>query len=299
MNNPLLDPSLHRQLQARCGGQYLILNFGGGRLKQIINPKQNAPRHTASLRMIYKLDQHGVLPDGTLILNTSDLPIVRVNEADVFEYPVLSYSTSPEYIDRVLPDFIFDGWPEAGLASYQILYDRLKGLNTTNWDERLPYVYWSGSATNSIRQACIDRFRKDPRVSFHLIQGSKNLTKENTATPKGYAPFQAVDHFKYLLDLPGNGYSGRAKLLLLTGGFLVRFTHQLRLTEYWEDNCPELAYEVIEQLDDLEKFLDRISEDEAAFRERADWAQLWARYMFHPKTVALAMFKVIEKALLS
>jgi len=299
MDKSLLNPVLHQSLKALCGSQYMVLGFQDGKLKQFVNPKPKAPRHLSSLSLIQQAQGVSKLPDGILILNTSDKPILERRNAHLLPYPVVSYCTSANHLDWAIPDFIFEGWPEAGISSYRDLYERFESVNFAQWEHRLPYLYWSGTATNMLRAACIEQYHHDPRVSLHLIRGSNNLTKSEVPRPKGYAPFDAVSHFKYLLDLPGNGYSGRAKLLLLTGGFLIRLPHQDGLLEYWESSCPVQLYDVLQTVDHLKHALDQFDQREAEFKERARWAMLWARFAFHKRSVYLALNSILTEVLAS
>ena len=117
---------------------------------------------------------------------------------------------------------------------------------TKSWEERLPKLYWRGSATGG-------HAAKDNWINFHrqrLIQMYKNNTElfdigivaypqcEEEAceaqkqrlgeTPRD--PPHAHEAYKYILDIDGNTFSGRFPRLLVSGGLVFKMTI---FTEYF------------------------------------------------------------------
>lgn len=130
---------------------------------------------------------------------------------------VLAYSTSDmPACSHVLPipDFIFTGWPEAGVESYDNVTRQCVEIGDAPPEHN--NIFWIGSPkTNPIRQEAVERFEHIDGFSINPMTWGSNTAVNNGASQ--YVSIQ--DHAKHsiLCDLPAGGYSGRLKMLLWTG----------------------------------------------------------------------------------
>ena len=128
--------------------------------------------------------------------------------------------------DTTIPCYIFDHWKECKIEDYDTECLKISDRS------KIPYIhnkmFWIGQLSNKIRAKFIKDYSNNPRVSAISLRDhwghSPNLIKEYVSLP---------DHcnYRYLLDLEGNGYSGRIKLLMNTKRPL--FIQKRRLQEYW------------------------------------------------------------------
>ena len=111
---------------------------------------------------------------------------------------------------QLVPDFAFVAWPEAGLLpNYAELAHELKQLSLQA--PRSNLCGWAGSlATNSIRKRMYDLA---DRSLYEIV-----VPRHDSGTAGGRLSMQEqVQRWACLLDVPGNGYSGRIPLLLHSG----------------------------------------------------------------------------------
>ena len=131
------------------------------------------------------------------------------------DVPVLAYSVTDKTTPNVLtiPDHIFGGWPEAGIDSYEESTAAITqaGLPAPSIDK----LFWIGcTATHPSRSALMDIGAQYPE-DMHFVGMGWHATY--TGKKQDTTAFVSLpDHCKYsmLIDIRGNGYSGRLKMLM-------------------------------------------------------------------------------------
>ncbi|WP_316802706.1 glycosyl transferase family 90 [Pedobacter nototheniae] len=140
------------------------------------------------------------------------------------------YCLKVDQKDYLIPDFAFDGWPEAGIISYEETTNQmlLNGLDT--WmDNRL---FWIGNKnTNAIREKLINIGEDHPEKFIF-----QDTFVDNFVIHKKDVPYTTLpDHckYKYLIDVAGNSYSARLKFLFYSRR--VVFIQEREWKEYFHD----------------------------------------------------------------
>ena len=121
---------------------------------------------------------------------------------------------------RTVPDFNFHCWKEAGIDDYEdfIHTIHLSGLNDAIYNK----VGWIGAISHSIRQKVYDiSLNNKDCIDFIVMKWKmgcnkylcNNISKELSANKYIYTP-DLVKKYSVLIDIEGNGYSGRLKHLL-------------------------------------------------------------------------------------
>lgn len=146
--------------------------------------------------------------------------------------------TDPKLINFLMPDFAFDGWPEAGVSSFtdttqQMLQEGLKAPT----DQR---IFWIGNVkTNPIREKLLSIGASNPdKLLF------KNTFVDNFIIHKQKVPYVSLPghcEYKYLIDVEGNSYSARLKYLFFSRR--VVFIQDREWKEYFHgDLIPYIHY---------------------------------------------------------
>jgi len=161
-----------------------------------------------------------------------------------------------------IPDFIFWDWHEVGIEDYE--KTRSDILVASRQEPVDPRLFWIGNPeTHPTRKMFLSLATTDRRIDARGMRWVEptNGTGITRLETKGSSYVSLSDHcrYRYLLDLQGAGYSGRVKLLLLTGRTL--FIQQRCWKEYfyfW--------------LKLYEHYLP-VREDLSDLRQQIDWAE--------------------------
>ncbi len=140
--------------------------------------------------------------------NIQKAPLQHIHISN-HSYPLLSYSTSKRNYDATVPDFVFDHWMQTGLYDYE--RTRIE-LLTSNLQPKRNILGWRGALTHWSRSILV---AMDDKVDFdcELINWDRKNPDKLTAT-NFISLEDQVSNWRYLIDIQGNGYSGRLKLLL-------------------------------------------------------------------------------------
>jgi hypothetical protein len=185
-------------------------------------------RNSATLRLIELADRiHGLGDFAPVMVHTGDKPIDDTGDPT---WNCLSYSEADGYADIAIPDFLFDGWPEAGMRDYaeETADVAAAGLKTPE----LRSCGWIGNCkTHPIRWELVELGKEHPDVlDFHHMGWTEEEEDEPTATsasadasqplslPSTYMTLaDQVRRWALLIDVEGRGYSARVKVLLHSG----------------------------------------------------------------------------------
>lgn len=126
---------------------------------------------------------------------------------------IFAYSTVDKYTKVIpLPDFIYIAWKEAGFDSWEDTIEKCNKAGLQKYiDDRL---FWIGNAkTHPTREILINLSKQHPNLI--LAEGMTWLNNKKGEKQKASKYVALWDHakYKYLIDVQGNGYSGRLKML--------------------------------------------------------------------------------------
>lgn len=154
----------------------------------------------------------------SIIFFTGDYPILNVK--------CLSFSKSEDFEQvTTIPNFDFAFWKEAGILDYQIQIDKI--IEKSKFDFEIPKLFWIGNVkTNKSRLDFYEKFS-----NINLIECRH--FEVNSVPEKDFVSLEDHCKFKYLIDIQGNGYSGRIKYLLFTGRPL--FIQERKYKTYYHD----------------------------------------------------------------
>ena len=167
---------------------------------------------------------------------------------------LFTYSVDDESkLQWCIPDFAFNQWPEANIFSYK--EECIKIHEHSKHPPKFNKIYWAGNLnTHFTRQFFYDRFKTDiARFEIHVVDTSK----------KDYmlsiVPIYKQLEYKYLIDLQGNGYSGRLKYLLHSGRLL--FIQERKWKSYYHFKLKPFVHYI------------PVKEDFSDLYDQLDWAE--------------------------
>lgn len=178
-------------------------------------------------------------------------------------YP-FSYSAS-SYNDRIIPCHVFACWKECGIEDYEeICSELMSRASHEHIDDRL---FWIGNVnTHQTRKIFVEMTSE--RLDVCAIDSGNWHGKDGSLkkVEKKYISIPDHSNYRYLIDIQGNGYSGRTKLLMHTGRPLF---YQSRMWhEYWFFQTEPFIHYI------------PVKEDLSDLNEKIDWANS------HPKECA-------------
>lgn len=162
-------------------------------------------------------NQYGELFRDKLVdfyIYTGDNPENALKYLD-FGKPVFAFSTTEKLKEIIIPipDFIYTGWPEVGIASWEetVAECQIKADKPYNFQQ----CFWIGNPqTHTSRDIVLQLSRDNPNLLkavdmtwLNNETGVKNVASQHVTIPDHAA-------YKSLIDIRGVGYSGRVKLLM-------------------------------------------------------------------------------------
>ncbi len=150
-----------------------------------------------------------------------------------------TYSKQNSY-NKLVPDFNFHSWPQVGINDYENIIKEIDNNGLENY--KINKVGWIGN-TNNIRKKMLEIGNNNKELFdfFDMIWlRSGNLILDST---KYISIPELVKTYSILIDIEGNGYSGRLKFLLWSHRpvLIVDRPHKEFFFEYlreWEHYIP-------------------------------------------------------------
>ena len=160
---------------------------------------------------------------------------IRISTGDLYRpYADFSYGvTSKDLVAKSFPSFLFDSWPEVGIASYQQVFDTMVEAGARPPTD--PRVFWIGALTNPFRKTACDIAAQHPEwMDFRLM--TWNRADPTALAPNTQAYVSLVDHCAYrvLIDLGAAGFSARLPLLFASGRPVILLERSVESWFYWE-----------------------------------------------------------------
>jgi hypothetical protein len=150
------------------------------------------------------------------IYNWNDFSEIKIctndYENDINDY---TYSKQNSY-NNLVPDFNFHSWPQVGINDYENFIKEIDNSGLNNYE--IHKVGWIGNInTNFIRKQMIEIGNNNKELfdifdsgNWWIDNNDQTMLKNNIyiSTP------DLVKKYSMLIDIEGNGYSGRLKHLL-------------------------------------------------------------------------------------
>ncbi|CAK9082255.1 unnamed protein product [Durusdinium trenchii] len=180
------------------------------------------------------------LPDFDIVLNHGDLPLLRkASHKPPFYGPMDKEARTPAPLFSICAsedfwDILFPNVCRPALVN-------MSGMSPIPWEQKLPIAFWRGTDRGAVNWAIEvrDMYKGSPRKRFldawadnddfdmaFLDDDLLNATVVNT--DPSFVPLDQWPRRRYLLDLPGNGYSGSLKQKL-TASSAVLFLNDVKV----------------------------------------------------------------------
>lgn len=147
----------------------------------------------------------------------------KVQDADrgrrlLKEPMVFAYSEIADEYPHVvpIPDYLYDSWPEVGIRSWDETIAKCEKAGSEGWiDNR---CFWIGNtATHPTRAILCELGAQYPQyiaaTSMHWNEEKRGKKREKLKSDK-FVSLEDHTKYKYLVDVQGNGWSTRLKILL-------------------------------------------------------------------------------------
>jgi hypothetical protein len=150
----------------------------------------------------------------------------------IFGHPSQDKRVTDPLGQFLIPDFSFQGWPEAGIASYkEFRRDARETDEAWPWSKKHDKVFWRGDPNvgapprldlmRQVREKGADTWSDVKRTSFW--EAGPDIAPTIT-------PAEHCQH-RYLFHSEGNAYSGRSKFLLNCISTVI--THNMTWTQHF------------------------------------------------------------------
>jgi hypothetical protein len=142
-----------------------------------------------------------------------DFPELTIHTGDYEPSPTVYTFSKHNSTVRTVPDFNFHAWPEVGIDDYEQTVDAVheRGLQPAVQHK----VGWIGSLhTCATRQAMFDIGRRRPDLFDIREMQWTNSGQTRLGSTQYISLPDLVAEYSILVDIEGNGYSGRLKYLL-------------------------------------------------------------------------------------
>jgi Glycosyl transferase family 90 len=165
-------------------------------------------------------------------------------------------------------------WPQVGIPDSEYLLTSLLEDARVYTDNR---IFWIGANTHPTRVKLTDYSASFNKIlEAHIIQWQPSGNGKIEARPR-FISLQDHANYKYLIDCPGNGYSGRLKWLLATGR--PTFVVERDVVEHWHDEMiPWVHYvPIASDLSDIISAYDKLENDSILYRYISEHAKAFVR----------------------
>jgi hypothetical protein len=173
-------------------------------------------RNESVLRLVAQAEEaHGLPQFPPTLVHTGDRPI---NDGDP-GWRSLSFSAADGHLDLPVPDFLFDRWRETGIPDYEEAREQIAAAGAGP-PERAAAGWIGATNTHPSRQVLLELGRQRPDlldvedISWVPAAGAAPMA---TAGGNFLSLAQQAARWAVLIDVEGNGWSARFKLLLASG----------------------------------------------------------------------------------
>jgi hypothetical protein len=123
-----------------------------------------------------------------------------------------TYSKNNNY-NNLVPDFNFHSWPQAGINDYEQFVTEIDNAGLNNYE--INKVGWIGNKNTNIMRTKLLEIGNNNKELFDIFDmyGINSKSIRLNSSKYIYTP-ELVRKYSILIDIEGNGYSGRLKHLL-------------------------------------------------------------------------------------
>lgn len=194
--------------------------------------------------------------------NISKIPyncLDRGNEnSNIKEYSMCYNKNIPKLKDFCGPDWVFYHWPSANIYSFEKTKKEI--INYSSQKPHTDKIGWYGNLYSPLKDVIEYKTRpllkkigdSNPEI-FDIIHIPPNSI--NDKNPNYLSLQNLVIKYKYLLDIGGNGYSGRLKFLLFSKRPILYVDRNY--IEYFQDDLKPYKHYIPVKMD-LSDLLDQV-----------------------------------------
>lgn len=224
----------YSHMEVRFNNRYLNIVDNGGyesRNKSMVNLIRDAWE-------LYVRDEAFPAPMKFFQLYTDD----NFNPYTHFCFAVMDRESSV----RSMPHFIFDAWPECGIAEYMEVFNRV--VEAGSRPPESDRAFWAGAILDEFPW-CVRRFglavakRKPELLDFRPIKWQSRGLEQFKHTP-GYISIPEQCVHRVLVDFGGVGFSARLPLLLASGRPVVVVGRPQEAWFWWDGTLREWEHYV-------------------------------------------------------
>lgn len=230
---------------------------------EFVSCRNYETRNESTARLISTADYlYGFKDFDWVMVNTDDR-----DHGDSFHgLKLFSYCTSSNSYNHVVPDFLFDNWPQTQF------YDYNESVNELGQNGDIPaetnLLGWRGAMTHPNRRHLL-KFTDKSKYDIEEISWDRT-NPDKLVCHNFVSMIDAPKKWRYLIDVEGNGWSARVKVFLFSKRVL--FLQNRPYKEWWYEKLSPWAHyvPVNSDLSDLEYNLnlirnDHVLEDEIRF----------------------------------
>lgn len=231
----------------------LAVRKSNGKL-EFVSCRNYETRNESTARLISTADYLYCFNDfDWILINTDD----RDHGNQYNGLKLFSYCTATESYNHVVPDFLFDSWPQTQFADYN---ESIKEL-AKNGDipAETDLLGWRGAMTHPNRRNLL-KFTDPSKYDIQEIVWDRT-NPDKLVCHNFVSMTDAPKKWRYLIDVEGNGWSARVKIFLFTKRVL--FLQDRPYKEWWYDKLIPWSHyvPVAKDLSDLETNLNIIRND--------------------------------------
>jgi hypothetical protein len=180
----------------------------------------------------------------------------RGNENKAIKQYSMCYPAGDYFLKNLVgPDWTFVNWPSANITNFK--YSRMLIIANSYIPPRSNKIFWAGNINSPLADV-IESKTRPKLLSFgnanHHDFDIRHIGPENGQIPKSdlnYLSINKITLYSYLLDIGGNGYSGRLKYLMFSRRPIL-IVERKYVEYFYEDLVPfEHFIPVKEDLSDL------------------------------------------------
>jgi hypothetical protein len=212
-------------------------------------------RNESTARLISMADYLYTFNDfDWVVINTWDKDVC----SEMHGYKVLSYCYQGDDNSRCVPDFVFDHWRQTHIFDYNITMREIAEAGLEPPETNL--LGWRGAYSHPNRRH-LSRFTDPNLYDIQEVQWTRTALDKPSYCSNFVSLVDAARKWRYIIDVEGQGLSGRVKLHLF--GRRVLFLQERPFKEWWYPEFePWVHYvPVASDLSDLEEKLDLIRSD--------------------------------------
>lgn len=211
-------------------------------------------RNESTAKLIHTADYvHGFKEFDWVCINTWDKDVCAEYEG----YKVFSYCYSGDDYSRAVPDFVFDHWLQTHVYDYNLTTREI--AQAGQYAPQTDLLGWRGAMSHPNRRNLL-KFVDSTKYDIEEVQWTQQGPDKPSYCSNFVSLMDAARKWRFIIDVEGQGYSGRIKLHLF--GKRVIFMQDRPFKEWWHRDDifqPMVHYvPIASDLSDLEEKLDLI-----------------------------------------